>query len=62
MIGIYKKILLVFGSEGSGLSPLTKRHCDFLIKIPHNLELVQSLNVSNACSITFYEMNSKDLN
>ncbi|MDC3024463.1 23S rRNA (guanosine(2251)-2'-O)-methyltransferase RlmB [Alphaproteobacteria bacterium] len=55
-----KKILLVFGSEGYGLGKLTKQNCDFLIKIPHNLEQAESLNVSNACSITFYEMNSKD--
>ncbi len=53
-----KKILLVFGSEGRGLRTLTKKECDGMISIPINLDTtfnIDSLNVSNACSIALYE-------
>ena len=53
-----KKCVLVFGSEGKGLRHLTKKECDTLVTIPMkpNKEYnVESLNVSNACSIALYE-------
>jgi 23S rRNA (guanosine2251-2'-O)-methyltransferase len=53
-----KKCVLVFGSEGKGLRNLTKKECDDLISIPTkpNREYnIDSLNVSNACSIALYE-------
>ena len=53
-----KKCLFVFGSEGKGLRQLTRKKCDRIISIPikSNLEFkVESLNVSNACSIVLYE-------
>ena len=53
-----KKCVLVFGSEGKGLRHLTKKECDTLVSIPmkSNKEYnVESLNVSNACSIALYE-------
>jgi 23S rRNA (guanosine2251-2'-O)-methyltransferase len=53
-----KKCVLVFGSEGKGLRHLTKKECDTLVSIPmkFNKEYnVESLNVSNACSIALYE-------
>ena len=50
-----KKLLIVMGSEGSGVRRLTKEHCDFLVKIPMKSE--NNLNVSNAAAIFFYEIN-----
>jgi len=53
-----KKCVFVFGSEGKGLRHLTKKECDTLVTIPMkpNKEYnVESLNVSNACSIALYE-------
>ena len=47
--------VLVFGGEGKGIRPLVKKSFDFSLTIPmknsHN-----SLNVSNACAIVFYEI------
>ena len=53
-----KKCVLVFGSEGKGLRHLTKKECDALVSIPmqkNNNYNIDSLNVSNACSIALYE-------
>ena len=49
------RVALVMGSEGKGLRPNTKKHCDFLIKIPM-LGHVESLNVSVATGVTLYEV------
>jgi 23S rRNA (guanosine2251-2'-O)-methyltransferase len=49
-----KKILLILGSEGKGLRPLTIQNCDSLIKLPIS-KSVESLNVSNAAAIAMYE-------
>lgn len=52
----YKQnIVLVVGSEGKGISPLVKKHCDFMIKIPM-MGVVSSLNVSVATGIILYEI------
>ncbi|MDR0999288.1 MAG: 23S rRNA (guanosine(2251)-2'-O)-methyltransferase RlmB [Clostridiales bacterium] len=48
-------IALVFGSEGSGVSPLVGKQCDFSIKIPM-FGRVNSLNLSVAAAIVIYEV------
>lgn len=45
---------LVIGAEGTGLSQLTKRECDYLVKIPMRGH-VTSLNASVAAAILLYE-------
>lgn len=51
---------IVIGSEGKGISEHTKKRCDKLIKIPI-IEGIDSLNVSVASGITFYEIFKKNL-
>jgi 23S rRNA (guanosine2251-2'-O)-methyltransferase len=48
-------LALVVGSEGSGLSRLTKKRCDFLVSIPSRGQLA-SLNASVAASIVLYDV------
>lgn len=47
-------IAIVIGSEGEGISPLIKKSCDFLVKIPMYGN-VTSLNASVAGSLMIYE-------
>lgn len=47
-----EKTIIVMGSEGSGMRPLVRKHCDALISLP--LEGVESLNVSVATGIFLY--------
>jgi 23S rRNA (guanosine2251-2'-O)-methyltransferase len=49
-----RDLALVLGSEGSGLSQLVKRECDFLVKIPMRGR-VASLNASVAAAVLIYE-------
>ncbi len=46
--------VLVVGAEGTGLRQLTRRHCDWLVRLP-SLGAVESLNVSVACGMLLYE-------
>jgi 23S rRNA (guanosine2251-2'-O)-methyltransferase len=46
--------VLVMGAEAAGLRQLTRRHCDWLVRLP-NLGAVQSLNVSVASGMLLYE-------
>ena len=51
-------VVLVIGSEGSGISQLVKRNCDQMINLPMKGS-ISSLNASVACAICLYEINSK---
>lgn len=48
-------LALVFGSEGKGLSPLVKRHCDFTVYLPMRGK-INSLNVATAATVLMYEV------
>ena len=55
---ISKKCLIILGSENKGLRNSTSKSCDELISIPTKMNsnfFIDSLNVSNACSIILYE-------
>ena len=47
-------LVIVMGAEGKGISPLTKRMCDFCVRIPMRGK-VSSLNVSVAAALLMYE-------
>jgi 23S rRNA (guanosine2251-2'-O)-methyltransferase len=46
---------IVLGSEGKGMRPLVREHCDVLCKIPMHGQ-VESLNVSASGAILLYEV------
>ena len=47
-------LALVMGGEGDGLRDLTRKNCDFLVRLPQ-VGAVESLNVSVACGMLLYE-------
>lgn len=49
-----RDLALVIGAEGSGLAPLIKRECDFLVRIPVRGG-IGSLNASVAAGVLIYE-------
>lgn len=54
-----KKLAVVMGTEGDGLSDSTISGCDFTVKIPmyHG---VDSLNVAAASAVAFYQLGNKN--
>ncbi len=48
-------LVLVLGAEGRGLSPLTKKRCDVLVRIPMYGN-VESMNVSAAAAVAMHEI------
>ncbi len=48
-------VAIVMGNEGNGLRRLTKEHCDYVVRIPMNTTVVDSLNVSVATGISLFE-------
>lgn len=48
-------VALIVGNEGSGMSSLVKKNCDFLVSIPMKGK-VNSLNASVATGILIYEV------
>ena len=54
--GIYDvPLVLVIGSEGKGISPLVKKQCDYMIKLPMEGKIT-SLNASVACAVLLYQI------
>ncbi len=53
-IDLTGSIALVLGSEGQGMRKLTRKHCDYLAKIPLAGD-VESINVSAASAVSLYE-------
>lgn len=53
-----KKLAVVLGAEGDGLSKTTITACDYTVKIPmyHG---VDSLNVAAASAVAFWQLRSK---
>ena len=56
-----RKICLVVGSEGFGVSRLVKEECDYLVEIPM-WGKVNSLNASVSCGILIYEIRRQQRN
>ncbi len=50
-------LVLVIGSEGSGISALVKKNCDFFVSLPM-IGKVSSLNASVACAVLLYQIYS----
>jgi 23S rRNA (guanosine2251-2'-O)-methyltransferase len=50
-----RPLVLVIGSEGSGMRPLVRSHCDEVASIPQATGGVSSLNASAAAAILLYE-------
>ncbi len=53
-----KKLAVIMGTEGDGLSDKTISECDFTVKIPMYHGVV-SLNVAAASAVAFYQLGNK---
>lgn len=54
-----KKLAVIMGTEGDGLSDRTISDCDFTVKIPM-YNGVDSLNVAAASAVAFYQLGNKN--
>lgn len=53
---LYKRpVALIVGSEGKGMRPSTKKHCDLLVKIPMR-GYINSLNASVSAAVIMFEI------
>lgn len=59
ILGTQEKLAVILGTEGEGLRDATIDACDYTVKIPmaHG---VDSLNVSAASAVAFWELRKKD--
>ncbi|MBE6677538.1 MAG: RNA methyltransferase [Ruminococcaceae bacterium] len=53
-----KKLAVIMGTEGDGLSDKTIAECDYTVKIPMH-HGVDSLNVAAASAVAFYQLGNK---
>lgn len=51
-------LVLIIGSEGFGISPLVRKHCDYAISLPMQGS-VTSLNASVACAVLLYQIHAQ---
>jgi len=51
-----RPLVLVIGSEGSGLRPLVRSSCDEVVSIPQSEQAVESFNASCAATALLYEI------
>jgi tRNA G18 (ribose-2'-O)-methylase SpoU len=56
-----KKLSVIMGTEGDGLSDETISECDYTVKIPM-YNGVDSLNVAAASAVAFYQLGNKQAN
>ena len=57
------KKVLILGSEDKGIRKLIKKNCDYLVRIETVInkdDIVDSLNVSNACAIILNQLTTKN--
>ena len=57
-LGSEKKLAIILGSEGDGLTDGTIADCDYTVKIPM-YHSVDSLNVAAASAVAFWELRAK---
>lgn len=50
-----ENLVVILGSEGSGIRPLIRRECDLLVSVPMR-GTIGSLNVAVAAGVFFYEL------
>lgn len=55
-----KKLAVIMGTEGDGLSDQTIKRCDYTVKIPM-YNGVDSLNVAAASAVAFYQLGNKPM-
>ncbi len=55
-IFLHEKIALILGSEDKGMRKLTRKKCDYLIRINMEQNSIESINVSNAAAIALHHI------